>query len=136
MWKKKIALTLSKYNIELFYNYILYRDQIQNSNGVLKIDLKLPLETLKYFFFLTFHACFLIPTIYSKMNSNFSNLSNVRNLQEQVKKAFYYQKLFWPFTVRKNCSSDFKNFLDHSKKKKNLTVVQNNFGNKIPLFTR
>ena len=28
----------------------------------------------------------------------------------EVKKAFCYQKLFWPFTVRTNCSSDF---LDH-----------------------
>ena len=28
----------------------------------------------------------------------------MRNLQEQVKKAFCYQKLFWPFTVWINCS--------------------------------
>ena len=34
----------------------------------------------------------------------------MRNLQEQVKKAFCYQKLFWPFTVWINCSSDLKNF--------------------------
>ena len=32
-----------------------------------------------------------------------------------------YQKLFWPFTVRINCSGTFF-----------LTVGQNNFGNKIP----
>ena len=42
------------------------------------------------------------------MNANCSNLSDMRNLQEGVKKAFCYQKLFWPFTVRKNCSSDLK----------------------------
>ena len=34
----------------------------------------------------------------------------MRNLQEQVKKAFCYQKLFWPFTVWINCCSDLKNF--------------------------
>ena len=30
-------------------------------------------------------------------------------LQEQVKKAFCYKKLFWPFTVWIDCSGDFKN---------------------------
>ena len=34
----------------------------------------------------------------------------MRNLQKQVKKAFCYQKLFWPFTVRINCSSNLKFF--------------------------
>ena len=41
--------------------------------------------------FLTFPACFLIPSIFSSLNSNCSNLSSLRNLQEQVKKAFCYQ---------------------------------------------
>ena len=40
------------------------------------------------------------------MNSNCSDFLN----QEQVKKAFCYQKLFWPFTVRINCSIDLKIF--------------------------
>ena len=44
------------------------------------------------------------------MNSKYSNLLVLRNLQEQVKNAFCYQKLFWPFTVWINCSSDLKNF--------------------------
>ena len=35
-----------------------------------------------------------IPIILSNMNSNCSNLLDMRNLQEQVKKAFCYQKLF------------------------------------------
>ena len=35
---------------------------------------------------------------------------DLRNLQEQVKKAICYQKLFWPFTVWINCSRDLKNF--------------------------
>ena len=34
----------------------------------------------------------------------------MKNLQEQVEKAFCYQKLFWPFTVWTNCSSDLKIF--------------------------
>ena len=42
------------------------------------------------------------------LNSNCSNLLDMRNLQEQVKKAFCYQKLFWPFTVPTNCNSDLK----------------------------
>ena len=44
------------------------------------------------------------------MNYNCSNFLDLRNLQEQVKKAFCYQKLFWPFTVWINCSSDLKIF--------------------------
>ena len=69
---------------------------------------------------------------------------DARNLQEQDKKAFCYQKLFWPFTVWKNCSSDLKNFANSQPSATNfktfprsleqffLTVGQNNFGNKIP----
>ena len=34
----------------------------------------------------------------------------MRNLQEQVKKAFCYQNLFWPITVWINCSNDLKTF--------------------------
>ena len=44
--------------------------------------------------FLTFPACFLIPIIFSNWNSNCSNLLDMRNLKEQVKKAFCYPKLF------------------------------------------
>ena len=56
-----------------------------------------------------FSCMFLNPNFFS----NCSNLYVRRNLQEQVKKAFCYQKLFWPFTVWINCSSDLKMFLDH-----------------------
>ena len=68
----------------------------------------------------------------------------MRNLQEQVKKAFCYQKLFWLYTVWINCSSDLKNFANSQPSAPNfksffrsleqffLTVGQNNFGNKIP----
>ena len=68
----------------------------------------------------------------------------MRNLQEQVKKAFCYQKLFWPFTTWINCSSDLKNFalpsasnfksFSRSEEQFFLTVGQNNFGNKIPFL--
>ena len=44
------------------------------------------------------------------MNSNCSNFLDMKSLHEQVKKAFYCQKLFWPFTVWINCSRDLKNF--------------------------
>ena len=49
--------------------------------------------------------------IFSKLKSDCSNLSDMRNLQEQVKKAFCYQQLFWPFTVGINCSSDWEKLL-------------------------
>ena len=75
--------------------------------------------------------------------NNFFQFWDLRNLQEQVKKAFCYQKLFWPFTVWINCSSDLKNFENSRLSASNfksfsrsleqffLTVGQNNFGNKI-----
>ena len=80
------------------------------------------------------------------MNCNCSNLLGMRNLQEQVKKAFCYQKLFWPFTVWINCSSDIKIFANSQPSASNfksfsrsleqffLPVVQNNFGYKIQFF--
>ena len=99
------------------------------------------------FFFLTFPACFSNPMIFSNLNSNCSNLLDLRNLQEQVKKAFCYQKLSWPFTVWINCSSDLKNFENSQLSASNfksfsrslehffLTVGRTNFGNKIPLIS-
>ena len=76
-----------------------------------------------------------------------SNLLDIemRHLQEQVKKAFCYQKLFFPFTVWISCSSDLKFFSNSRPQASNfkffskslqffLTVAQNNFGNKIPFL--
>ena len=75
-----------------------------------------------------------------------NNLLDMRNPQEQVEKAFCYQKLFWPFTVWINCSRDLKNFAKAQPSASNfksfsrslehffLTVGQNNFGNKIPFL--
>ena len=66
-------------------------------------------------------------------------------LQEQVKKAFCYQMLFWSFTVSINCSWDLNFFANSRPTASNfksfswspewffLTVCQNNFGNKIPM---
>ena len=62
-----------------------------------------------------------------------------------AKNGILLPKLFWP-TVRKNCSSDLKNFATSRPSASNfksfswslehffLTVGQNNFGNKIPCF--
>ena len=71
----------------------------------------------------------------------------MRNLQEQVKKASCYQKLFWPFPVWINCSSDLKKianswplasnvkFFSRSLEQFFLTVCQNNFlVKKIPFL--
>ena len=78
------------------------------------------------------------------LNSNCSNLLYLRNLREQFKKEFCYQKLFWPFTVRTNSSGDLNIFANSRPSASNfiffsrsleqffLTVGQNNFGNKIP----
>ena len=71
------------------------------------------LDSVQYLkiFFLNFSCMFLNPNIFfSNLNSNCSYVSDLRNLQEQVKKAFCFQKLFWPFTVWINCSSDIKIF--------------------------
>ena len=63
----------------------------------------------------------------------------MRNLQEQAKKTFCYQKLFWPFTLWINCSSALKIFANSwasalNFKRFSRSVGQNNFGNKIPFF--
>ena len=74
----------------------------------------------------------------SYLNSYCSNLFDMRNLQEQVKKSFCYQKLFPHFTVWINCSSDLKKFSNSRPSASNfyfffifittfLTVCQNDF---------
>ena len=40
-------------------------------------------------------------------------LNFLGNLREQIRKAFCYQKVVWPFTVWKNCSNDLE-FLANS----------------------
>ena len=82
------------------------------------------------------------------LNYNISNFLDLRNIQEQVKKAFCYHRLFWPFTVWINCSSDLNTFENSQPSVLNfqrfsrslrhffLTVGQNNFGNKVPFFSK
>ena len=91
---------------------------------------------------------FLNTIFASNLNYKCSNLLDFRSLQEQVEKVFCYQKLFWPFTVWKNCSSDLKIFANSWPSALNfksfspsleqffLTVGQNNFGSKIPFLIR
>ena len=64
--------------------------------------------------FSNFSCMFLNPNNFFSLNSNCSNLLDLRNLKQTVKKAYCYQKLFWPFTVRTNCSSDL-NFFANSR---------------------
>ena len=101
----------------------------------------------KVWYFSNFSCMFFeIPILFSNLNSEFSNsydMTDMRNLQEQVKKTSCNQKLFWPFTVRTNCSSDLKNFANSRPPASSLkfqfffswplehfflTVGQNNFG--------
>ena len=63
-----------------------------------------------------------------------------------LRKHELYQNLFWPFTVWINWSSDLKNFENSRLSASNfksffrslqqffLTLGQNNFGNKIPMY--
>ena len=62
--------------------------------------------------FSNFFCMFLNPQKISNLNSNCSNLLDLRNLQEQFKNAFCYQNFFWPFTDRTNCLSDLKIFVN------------------------
>jgi hypothetical protein len=70
----------------------------------------------------------------SNLNSNFSNLSDLKNLQEQVKKAFCYQTLFWNFENSRPSALNFKSF-SRLLEQLFLTVGQNNFGNKILIMS-
>ena len=59
--------------------------------------------------FFNFSCMFPNPIIFFNLNYDCSNSLEIRNLQEQVKKAFCdfgLKKLIWIFTVWINCSSD------------------------------
>jgi hypothetical protein len=56
-------------------------------------------------------------------SQNCANLLYLRNLQEQVKKAFCYQKLFWSFTVWIDCSSDREFFLKFKAEGREFTKI-------------
>ena len=53
----------------------------------------------------------------------------MRNLQEQVKKAFCYHKLFWPFTFWINWYSDRENFWNSRLKADNLQYLWDHLKN-------
>ena len=62
------------------------------------------------FWFSNFSCSSKSQIFFSSLNFNCSIFWDLRNLQEHVKKAFCYQKLFWPFTVWVNYSSDLEIF--------------------------
>ena len=69
---------------------------VQLAVNLSKIDKKefVLLKTQLYICISNFYCMFLNPNIFfSNLRSNCSNLLDMRNLQEQVKKAFRYQKL-------------------------------------------
>ena len=71
--------------------------------------------------FSIFFCRFLNPNYFFNLNSNCTKVLDLRNLQEQVKKNILFHKLFWPFNVQTNCSSDLKKisitreFFSHSR---------------------
>ena len=69
------------------------------------------------------HSFLIFPKSQSNLNSNCSDLLDMRNIQEQVKKAFCYQKLFWPFTIWINCSVDLKIFANSRPSALNFKAV-------------
>ena len=75
-----------------------------------------------------FSSRFLSPIIFSNLNLNYYNSLYLRNLQEQLKKAFCF----------KNCSelSLFEYVVLVISKTFFLIVGQNNFENKIPFLKK
>ena len=73
------------------------------------------------FFYLFLHVS-KSQFFFSNLNYNCSNLLDMRNIQERIKKACCYQKLFWPFTVWTNCSSDCKIFANSWSSASNFKI--------------
>ena len=61
---------------------------------VLHVDIYKSSNSVKEMSFSNFSCMCLNLNIFSNLGSNCSNLLDLRNLQEQVRKAFCYQKLF------------------------------------------
>ena len=78
--------------------------------------------------FSNFSCRFLSPIIFFNLNLNYSNLLHLRNLQEQVEKAFCFN----------NCSdlSLFEYVVLVISKVFFSQLGQNNFGNKIPFLKK
>ena len=90
--------------------YQMGRDRAFNMSAMVSVMLHSWVVPLWKTEFSKFSCMFLNPSIFfPNLNSNCSDLLDLRTVQEQVKKAFCWQKLFWPLTVWINCSGDFKN---------------------------
>jgi hypothetical protein len=59
--------------------------------------------------FVTFPANFWIPIIFCNFNSNCSNILELRDLRNKLKKHSFSKNWSDPFNVWINCSSDLKN---------------------------
>ena len=103
----------------LFFHYLFKAYQIRLTYNLVKMLKKKEEHPISG----TFPACFQIPIFFSNLNYNCSIFLDLTNLQEQVKKAFCYQKLFWPFTVWINCSSDLKIFANSRPSASNFKSV-------------
>ena len=148
---KKFSLSLSLYFGVVWKEHRLHLPPPgSNNSGAswLPIDLEFMSNLwVRIFIFSNFYCMLPNPNdSFSNLNSDCSNILDMRNLRKQVKKAFCYQKLLWPFTVGINCSSGLKNFENSLPSASNfqsfsrsleqffVTVGQSNFGNKIPFF--
>ena len=77
--------------------------------------------------FSNFSCMFLNPNNFSNLNSNWSfKFLGIRNLQEQVKKAFCLPKIVLTFHCLNKIFRSLEQFF--------LRVGQNNFGSKTPLM--
>ena len=96
---------------DIMYSYIV--SQLLTSSSLTTINSPghslCVIHFLSEFIFSNFSCMFLNSNIFSNLNYDCSNSLDLRNLQEKVKKTFCYQKLFRPFTVWINCSSNLKN---------------------------
>ena len=120
LYNKAVVVARCVYVIRMYYIYYIYMHSARMYNTYIEI------RKYKWAWLITFKS---ISTIFTTNFLDeeiwtFSNFScmflNPRNLQEQVKKAFCYQKLFWPFTVWVNCSSDLKSFANSGPTVSNL----------------
>ena len=112
---KKFSLSLSLYFGVVWKEHRLHLPPPgSNNSGAswLPIDLEFMSNLwVRIFIFSNFYCMLPNPNdSFSNLNSDCSNILDMRNLRKQVKKAFCYQKLLWPFTVWINCSIYLKNF--------------------------
>ena len=59
--------------------------------------LSIQIGVFKLLLILSFPACFSIPIFFSKLNSSCSNLVDMRNLPEEVKKTFFFPEIVLTF---------------------------------------